>query len=84
MEVWGGRCALSGASGGSGGPSLVLTRWDCAKPASVGNLVLMSRTCAEEHDGKGKAAREEVPRPLRRAVEETLERAANERRAWAA
>lgn len=83
MDVWGGRCPLSGAAIGSGGPSLVFTRWDRTRPASVGNLVLLSKDRADAHDKSEGDPRAEVPPPLRRAIEATLERAARERQAWA-
>ena len=83
MDVWGGRCPLTGASIGSGGPSLVLTRWDRRKPAAVSNLVLLAKDRAEAHDKSEGDPREALPVALRRAIEATLRRAASERLAWA-
>jgi hypothetical protein len=81
MDVWGGRCALSGGSFG-GGPSLVLTRWDRTRPASVGNLILLAKDRAEAHD-KADTPMDELQPTLRRCIERALERAARERAAWA-
>ena len=54
-DVWGRRCALSGA--GLGGPqAMVLTRWDRRRPAAVDNLVLLAKARAEEHDAAPHAA----------------------------
>ena len=50
MEIWGGRCARSGSGAGGDGPKLVFTRWDRTKPAAVGNLILLTKQEAEEHD----------------------------------
>lgn len=83
MEVWGGRCVLSGACIGGGGPSLVLTRWDRSKPASVGNLVLLSKPLAEAHDSADDPFAQ-LPQWQVRAVQATLERASLERASWAA
>ena len=83
-DVWGRRCALSGA--GLGGPqAMVLTRWDRRRPAAVDNLVLHAKARAEEHDAAPHAAlfgeararavrqrcapRDAVRRVARRAIE---------------
>jgi hypothetical protein len=78
MDVWGGRCVLSGACMGGGGPSLVLTRWDRWQPASVGNLVLLAKPLAEVHD-RAVDPFAELPSGLVQAVKATLERASRER-----
>ena len=82
IEVWGGRCALTGACLGGGGPSLALTRWDRSRPTSVGNLVLLEKARAVEHD-EAVAPLDAVPPHVARAIERALERAVRARRAWA-
>ena len=83
MEVWGGRCALSRACIGGGGVALMLTRWDRTRPASVGNLILLTKPLAEAHD-KAANPLADLPCSFVDAVEATLERARRERAAWAA
>ncbi|KAL1510247.1 hypothetical protein AB1Y20_006571 [Prymnesium parvum] len=48
-DVWGRRCALTGAFAGGEKP-LVFTRWDRNATATTGNLVLLTKAAAEEHD----------------------------------
>ena len=78
-DVWGRRCALSGA--GLGGPqAMVLTRWDRRRPAAVDNLVLLAKARAEEHDAAPHAALFGEARA--RAVEAALRTARRECAAW--
>ena len=80
MEVWGGRCAVTNASLG-GGQALVFTRYDRNKPASVGNIVLMSKAAAEAHD-RAEAPLEAIDASRRHAIEAALREAVDERREW--
>ena len=78
-DVWGRRCALSGA--GLGGPqAMVLTRWDRRRPAAVDNLVLLAKARAEEHDAAPHAALFGEARA--RAVDAALRTARRECAAW--
>ncbi len=77
-DVWGGRCALSGACIG-GGVALWLTRWDREKPAAVDNLVLLTAEMARRHDRDSIGA---LGEPLVSAVQRTLQRAGEESRKW--
>ena len=61
----------------------MLTRWDRSKPASVGNLVLVSKPLAEAHDSADDPFAQ-LPQWQVRAVQATLERASLERASWAA
>eukprot|EP00966_Prymnesium_polylepis_P296756 6855720-Prymnesium_polylepis.1 len=73
-DVWGRRCALTGACVG-GDKQLVFTRWDRAVAGAVGNLVLLTKAAAEEHDratappseAYGAARAEAIGRALREA-----------------
>ena len=80
--LWGGRCALSGACMGGGDVALTLTRWDRSKPASVGNLILLTKIAAAQHDVAPEPFGN-LPEPFVRAVEQTLRKADRARAAWA-
>ena len=83
MEIWGGRCARSGSGAGGDGPKLVFTRWDRTKPAAVGNLILLTKQEAEEHDSASEPF-QRLGADFCGAVERALGTAACERQAWAA
>ena len=79
-------CTRAGAPLG-GQQTLVLTRWDRARPAALGNLILLTRECAEGHDAADaprEAAEAAHSAALVRAVERTLRAAAQESEAWLA
>ena len=83
-EVWGRRSALSGAPLG-GQQTLVLTRWERSRAAAIDNLVLLTKTEAEQHDrAEAPLARIEAAHSARfvRAVERALRLAAEESQAW--
>ena len=83
-EVWGRRCAFSDAPLG-GQQTLVLTRWDRARPAALDNLLMLTKACAEQHDAAAAPRAAAVAAHSSHfvlAVERSLRRAAAEGAAW--
>ena len=83
-QVWGRRCAFSDAPLG-GQQTLVLTRWERARPAALDNLLMLTKACAEQHDAAAAPRAAAVAAHSSHfvlAVERSLRRAAAEGAVW--